>query len=224
MKRALRAFIYTFSAKNTFGSVKPFSAVVRGVNVHRAQPFAFSAGYTFFRLVFHPQQRKIACRLEEHGNRAKVLAKGAVILKNEGKRRSADVVNRVADDEAPEHDFFKVRRLHNEKPAHKKQRRRKSDIADKAQLFARLRGNLIRQKVKHHRRPTGIAAPASSENQRSENFCHGVMNRRGFKNAEEKIVPKALNLHIFAGEDSEIDEHIKPHGKLHHIAGILIIF
>ena len=48
------------------------------------------------------------------------------------------------------------------------------------------------------------------------------MNSRRFKSAEKQIVPEALDLHILAGDDAEVEQHIAAHRQLHEMAGIAL--
>ena len=97
----------------------------------------------------------------------------------------------------------------------KDQRQGKGDVADEAELFARNLRCLVRQQVEDHRRPAGIAAPAASEDQRAEDLGDGIVDGRRFKDAGEQIVPKALDLHVFVADQTEIDQHIAAHRELY---------
>lgn len=47
------------------------------------------------------------------------------------------------------------------------------------------------------------------------------MYHGSFKHAQKKIVPEALYLHVLRGHYSKINKHVKPHGKLDEVSGIL---
>ena len=105
----------------------------------------------------------------------------------------------------------------------KDQGRRKGDISDPFQLFSWLFRHFVRKKIQHHRRPAGIAAPAASEDQRAEDFCHCVVDRCGFKHTCEQVVPEALDLHIFAADQPKIDQHIQPDKQLDDAPGMFVV-
>lgn len=75
------------------------------------------------------------------------------------------------------------------------------------------RGHLVGKAVEHHGGPTGVAAPAASEQKRPEDFGYQVVDDSAFEHAEEKVVPKAGDLHVLALDEPEIAEHVKPHGE-----------
>ncbi len=81
--------------------------------------------------------------------------------------------------------------------------------ADKKGATAQTRGNggsraapaalrrLKGQKVEHHGRPAGVTAPAAPEKERPEKLRHRIVDDRRLKYAQEKIIPKTLDLHVF---------------------------
>ena len=46
------------------------------------------------------------------------------------------------------------------------------------------------------------------------------MDRRRLKYAEEQVVPEPFDLHILAGDDTEVQQHIVSHRQLYEMAGI----
>ena len=181
--------------------------------INNLDPKAFVTVYT--------QHGKIAHRLEKHRNGTQIFAERPVILERKCQSNTCDVIKRVPGKEQPEHDLLQIRGLHQEQAGNQRQRQYKHHIAQSAQLFlSRLLRLLVGQKIQHHRRPAGVAAPAAPEQQRAEYLCYGIVDGRRFKNAEEQIVPKALDLHIFTGDHAEIQQHIAAHRQLHEVTGI----
>ena len=114
--------------------------------------------------------------------------------------------------------------LHQKKPGYQRQRQSEHHIAQNAQLFpARLLWLLVGQKVQHHRRPTGVAAPAAPKQQRSQNLCNCVVDGRRLKNTEKQVVPEAFDLHILVGDHAEVQQHITAHRQLDEMAGIAFL-
>ena len=48
------------------------------------------------------------------------------------------------------------------------------------------------------------------------------MDGSGFEHAGEQVVPKALDLHVFAADEAKVDEHIAAHQELHNAAGMSV--
>ena len=46
------------------------------------------------------------------------------------------------------------------------------------------------------------------------------MDGRRLEGAEKQIVPEPLDLHILAGDDAEVQQHIAAYRQLHKMAGI----
>ena len=101
---------------------------------------------------------------------------------------------------------------------------RKDYVPDKADLLPWLLGDFIWQKVQHHRRPAGVAAPASAKQQRAKDLRHSVVNRRSLKNTGEQIVPKAFDLHILSANQTKVDQHIQTDQKLDNTTGVPVFF
>ena len=199
----------TFEAKNAFGAVLPLPGVIGHVDIHRTNPLAFSAGDTFFFVAGDTEQGIIAHRLQKDGDRADVFAEGAVIFERKGQGDSDRVIQDIPDDEGPEHDAFHISDVRQEQGGDKDQGQGKGDIPDPADLFPGLFRRFIREKVEHHRRPAGVSAPASSEEQRPEDLRYGIVYGRGFKDSGEKIIPEAFDLHVFMTDQAEVNEHIQ---------------
>ena len=175
----------------------------------------------FARIAVDAEQRKVAHGLEKNRNGTKILAERAVILKGERQSNARKVIECVPGEEQPEHDLFQMRNFHQEQPRHQRQRQGKHHIAQNAQFFpTRLLRPLVGQKVQRHGRPAGVAAPAAPEQQRAEDLCHGVVDGRRLEGAEKQIVPEPLDLHIFAGDDAEVQQHIAANCQLRKMAGI----
>ena len=210
-----------FVAEDALRSVFPFAGFLVDLHVHRADPQALAAMDALLLIAVDAQQGKIAHRLEEHRNGTQILAERPVVLAHAGKRNARRIVKRVSGEEQPEHDLLQVRNFHQEQPGHQRQRQGEHGIAQHAQFFfSRLLRLLVGQKVQHHGRPAGIAAPAAPEQQRPEDLRHRVVDGRRLKYAEEQVVPEALDLHILVGDHAEVQQHIAAHRQLYEVAGI----
>ena len=171
-----------------------------------------------------PEQCKIAHGFQENSDRAYVFAESPVIMKRECKRRAERIVKHVAAKKQPEHYTLQIPHAGDEQHRHKDKGRGKGDITDKAQFPARLLRLSVRQKVKQHRSPARISAPASSEHQRPEYFRNSVMDRSSFKHSGKEIVPEALDLHILPAYKSKVDQHICTDEKLRESSRVPVLF
>ena len=80
----LGAVFDAFHAEDAFRAVLSVPRVVGRVHIHGAYPLAFPAADAFILVAFNAEQGEIAHGLEEHGDRADVLAERPVVLKGEG--------------------------------------------------------------------------------------------------------------------------------------------
>jgi len=76
------------------------------------------------------------------------------------------------------------------------------------------------QQIQDHSSPAGIPALAPPEQQRSEYLRHRIMDDHSLKHARKQVKPKTFDLHVFAAENAQIDQHITAPRKLHHPAGV----
>ena len=223
MQSFCRASVCTFIAENALRPVFPLAGFLIDLHVHRAGPQALSAAGAFALVAVDAQKRKIAHGLEEHRDGTQVFAERPVIFERNSKRDACDVIERVPGDEQPEHDALQMRSLHQKQAGHQRQRQRKHHIAQNAKpILSWLLRLLVGQKIQHHGRPARVAAPAAPEQQRAEDLRHGVVDGRRLKGAEEQVVPEALNLHILAGDHTEVQQHIAPDRQLHEASGIAL--
>lgn len=140
--------------------------------------------------------RIIARGFQKYRDWANIFAKGPIVLTKICKRYANDIINRIADQKTPKHYAFQIRHGQHKQRPHKYQRARKNYIPDKSKSFARSLRQFVRQQIQDHCRPTSIAAPSSAKQQRSEYFCHRIVDGSRFKYAKKQIIPKSLNLHI----------------------------
>ena len=49
------------------------------------------------------------------------------------------------------------------------------------------------------------------------------MDGRGLEHAREQIIPEALDLHVFAADQSEIDEHVQADKQLNDAPGMSVL-
>ena len=216
MQRSCGADLRAFIAEDALRSVFPFAGFFVDLHIHGADPQAFAAVDTLILITVDAQQRKITHGLEEYRDGTQIFAERPVILERKCQRNACDVIKRVPGKEQPEHNLLQMRHLHQKQPGHQCQGQHEHHIAENAQLFlARLLRLLVGQKVQHHGRPAGVAAPAAPEQQRAKDLRHRVVDGRRLKNAEKQIVPEALDLHILAGDDAEIQQHVAPDRQLH---------
>ena len=221
MQRLCGTHLRTFVAEDALRSIFSVAGFFVDLHVHGTDPQTFATVDTFTLVTMDPQQGEIAHGLEEHRDGAEILAERAIILEGECQHDASDVVKHISSEKQPEHDFFQMCGLHQKQPGHQCQRQSKHYIAQNAQLFfPRFLRLFIRQKIQQHRRPAGVAAPAAPEQQRSKDFCNRIVDRRRLKYAEEQGVPEPFDLHILAGDDAEIQQHIVSHRQLYEMAGI----
>ena len=221
MQRFCRASLRALIAEDALRSVFPLAGFFIDLHVHGADPQALPTMDAFALVAVDAQKRKKAHRLEEHRDGTQVFAERPVILERKCQSNTCDVIKRVPGKEQPEHDLLQICDFHQEQAGHQCQRQCEHHIAKNAQLFlSRLLRLLVGQKIQHHRRPAGVAAPAAPEQQRAEYLCYGIVDGRRFKNAEKQIVPEPFKLHILAGDHAEIQQHIAAHRQLHEVTGI----
>ncbi len=221
-KRILRTVPDAFHTKDTFRAVFPLSGIIGHVYIHRTYLFAFAAGNALLLIAFHPKQRKVTHRFQEYCDRTNVFAECPVILKGKRQGNPDSVICHVSDNKSPEHDPFDISGSDQKQRGNENKRSSKCDIPDPSDLFTGILRDLIRKKIEHHGRPTGISAPSPSEQQRAEYFGDCIMDRRRFKYSGEKIIPEALYLHILITDKSKIDQHVKADQQLHDAPGIFI--
>ena len=77
---AFGTVLHAFHTKNAFGSVFPFSGIIRYVYVHRTHALAFSAGDALFLVAFHPEKSEIAHGFQEYGDGTEIFAERAVVF------------------------------------------------------------------------------------------------------------------------------------------------
>ena len=221
MQCFFRASLCAFVAEDALRPVFSLAGFFVDLHVHGADPQALSAVDAFALVAVDAQQRIITHGLKKHRDWTQIFAERPVILERKCQSNTCDVIKRVPGKEQPEHDLLQICDFHQEQAGHQCQRQCEHHIAKNAQLFlSRLLRLLVGQKIQHHRRPAGVAAPAAPEQQRAEYLCYGIVDGRRFKNAEKQIVPEALDLHILAGDHAEIQQHIAAHRQLHEVTGI----
>lgn len=142
-------------------------------------------------------------------------------MEQESQKNADDVVEDVPDEERPEHDAFDVSHLGKEQRCDKDKRHDESHITDPSQLSSLMRlRNLVWEKVQDHGSPTGIAAPTSTKEQRSEDLSHSIVDGGCFKNSGEQVIPEALDLHVLSSDETKEDQHVEAHQKLGEMSGI----
>ena len=167
------------------------------------------------------QKREVAHGLEKYRNRAQIFAERPIILELECQYNTRDVIERVSCEEQPKHDLLQICHLHQKQSGYQCQRQREHHIAQNTKFFlARFPRLLIWQKIQHHGRPAGVAAPAAPEQKRAEDLRNGVVDGCRFKNAEKQIVPEALDLHILVGDHAKVQQHIAAYRQLHEMPGV----
>lgn len=188
MQRLFRTGLCAFVAKNTLRSVFPLAGFFIGLHIHGADPQALATVNAFILITVDTQEREVAHRLEEHCDGAQIFAERTVILEYKGKRNACNVVKHISGEEQPKHDLLQICNLHQKQSGHQRKRQSKHHIAQKPKFFlSGLLRLLVGQKVQHHGCPAGISAPATPEQQRTEDLRHGVVDGRRFKNTEEQI-------------------------------------
>ena len=192
-------------------------------HVHRTYFLTLAAADALLFLYTDAEKRKIACRLQENGNGTDVFAKRSVVFAAVCEDDPDGIVEDIAKDKTPPHDILFMRDLKSKQQNDKYERSGKNKVADHAPAPARGSRFLEREQIQNHRSPAGIAAPPTPKDQRAKNFCNGIMNGRRFKYAEEKIVPKSFDLHIFPAKNPQVDEHIHADCKLDYIPGIFFL-
>ena len=104
----LGAGAHALHAEDALGAVGAAARVVEHVDLHRTHASALPARDAFVVVARDPHQRKVAHRLEEHRDRAHVLAKRAVVVQRKREADPDGVIQHVPDDERPEHDSLDV--------------------------------------------------------------------------------------------------------------------
>ena len=166
------------------------------------------------------QQGEVAHRLEEDRNGADVFAEGAVVLEQNGKEDAHHIIDQVADEEQHKQSVF-VGFVEMEQQEDEDQRQGKHDVTDKSNLFSWALRLLEGKEVKDHGGPTGIAAPAATEEQWPEDFGDEIMEYACAHHAREQVIPKTLDLHVLPAYQSEEDKHIGSYAKLDEFSGML---
>ena len=110
--------------------------------------------------------------------------------------------------------------MHQQENKHK--RTCEHDVSDVSQLFSWTLRLLIGQQVENHGRPAGVAAPATTEEQRSEYLGNGVMQNTRPHHAGKQVVPESFNLHVLLAYQTEEDEHVGAHTKLDELPGVFL--
>ena len=165
--------------------------------------------------------REIAHGLQEHGHGAEVFAEGAIVAEEDGENDTQDIIDDVPDDEQAEKDFVRGFSEVIEYP-NEYQRKRKHNVSDETQLLSGTLWLFVGQQVENHGRPAGIAAPAPTEKQRSEDFGDEVVDRCSTKNTGSQIEPEALNLHVLLAYKAKEDKHIQTDGKLNKLSCVFL--
>lgn len=119
LQRFFRTGFDAFKAQNAFRTILAFAGVVRHIDVHRTDCFAFAARNAFRMIARNSKERKVTHRFEENCNGTNVLAESPVIFKGIGKDDPDRIIHQVADDECPEHDPFDVSDMSEEECRHK---------------------------------------------------------------------------------------------------------
>ena len=149
-------------AEDALRGVLPLAGVVVHLHVHRADFQTFAAMDAFAFVATDAQHGEVTHRLEENGDGTDVLAEGAVVFEDHGKRDADRVVEQVADKEQHEQGVCgRFSKVHQQEDEH--QRTRKYNVPDETQLSSRALRLLVRQQVENHGRPAGVAAPAPTE-------------------------------------------------------------
>ena len=217
------ANLCTFITENAFCSILPAAGLFIDLYVHRADPQALAAMDALLLIAVDAQQGKITHRLEEYRDRTQIFAERPVIFERNSKRGARDVIERISGEKQPEHDLLQICNLHQKQPGHQRQRQNEHPIAQNAKpILSWLLRLLVGQEIQHHRRPAGVAAPSAPKEQRAENFRYRIVDGRCLKGAEEEVVPEALDLHILAGDHTEVQQHIAPDRQLHEASGIAL--
>ena len=112
MQRFCGADFRAFIAENALCSVFPFVGFFVDFHIHGADPQALSAMDAFALVAVDAQERKVTHGLEEHRDGTEIFAERAVILERKGQRDARNVIERISDEEQPEHDFLQMRDLH----------------------------------------------------------------------------------------------------------------
>ena len=110
MQCLFRALIDALKAKDALRAVlSRFPLIIRHLDVHRADAQALATGNALVRIALDPQQREITHGLQKHRDRTEILAERSVVMQPQRKEDPCGIVERVADEKAPEHDARHVR-------------------------------------------------------------------------------------------------------------------
>ena len=223
MQSFCRASVCTFIAENALRLVFSPARLLVDLHIHGASPQTFAAADAFALIAVDAQRGKITHRLEEYRDRTQIFAERPVIFERNSKRGARDVIERISGEKQPEHDLLQICNLHQKQPGHQRQRQNEHPIAQNAKpILSWLLRLLVGQEIQHHRRPAGVAAPSAPKEQRAKNFRYRIVDGRCLKGAEEEVVPEALDLHILAGDHTEVQQHIAPDRQLHEASGIAL--
>ena len=222
LQRLYGTFLLASVAENALRGVLALAGVVVYLHVHRTDFQTFAAMDAFAFVATDAQHGEVTHRLEEDRDGTDVLAEGAVVFEDHGECDADRVVEQIADQEQHEQGvcsrFSKVHQQENEY-----QRTRKYDVADEPQLSSWTLRLLVRQQVENHGRPAGIAAPAPTEEQRSEYLGNGVMQNARPRHTGKQVVPEPFNLHVLLANQPEEDEHVGAHAKLDELPGVFLL-
>lgn len=127
---------HTFHAKDALCSILSCSGVVCDINIHWTDSFALSTGNTLFLIACDTAHRIVAHWLQKYSNRADILAKGSIVLKEKSQHYSHHIIQRIPQKEGVEHHLVPIfdRRKHQN---HNKDKGEcKGDVTKKANFLS----------------------------------------------------------------------------------------
>ena len=102
-KSFYRTFFGALMAQDTLGGIFPFAGIVVHFYIHRTDLQAFAAMDAFALVAMDAEQGEVAHRLEEDRDGTDILAKGAIVLEQDGEEDAYHVIDQVADKEKHKH-------------------------------------------------------------------------------------------------------------------------
>ena len=206
-------------AQDAFSGVFPFSRIVVYFDIHRADLQALSTLDAFAFVAMDAKQGEVTHRLEEDRDGTDIFAEGAIVLEQDGEEDAHHVIDQVADQEKQEHGVLGGFAI-MEQQEDQDEGECKHDVTDEAEFLPRTLGLFVRKQVENHGGPATIAAPTPTEEQWSEDFSDGIVQHACTYHSRKKIVPEALNLHVFLADQAEENQHVGADAELDELPGI----
>ena len=131
----VRARFHAPHAENTFRCILLFAGIAWNFHIHRADPFALSAGNTSIFIHLDPDQRPIAHRLQKYGDWTHIFAKSSIISAYHGQCNTDCIIQKISNDEAPPHNPLDVLDTEYKERSNENKRSHKNEIAQEHPFF-----------------------------------------------------------------------------------------